>query len=156
MTIPPSRNIITNEDDDRKLDVYTEGDTDSTIDGLAVMGEGSGNTVYPLQLDSNKNLLVASGITAGTAYIYNITMTNANTEYSQALPTGTKRFTLQCRGTYDIRYAFETGKVATPTAPYMTLKAGMVYYEDDLNLTSRTIYLACGTAGQVVEIICWT
>ena len=93
---------------------------------------------------------------AETPTVYNISMTNANTEYSQSLPTGTKKFTLQCRGNYDIRFAFTSGKVATPTAPYATIKAGMNYYEDNLNLSNKTIYVACGTAGQVAELIVWT
>lgn len=93
---------------------------------------------------------------SSTPTIYNITMTNANTEYSQALPAGTKKFTWQCRTAFDVRFAFVTGKVATPTAPYMTLKSGAIYYEDGTNLTSITLYLACGTAGKVVELICYT
>ena len=88
--------------------------------------------------------------------VYNKTMTSADTEYSQALPAGTKAFTMQCRGDYDVRFAYVTGKVATPTAPYMTLKAGQNYFEDRLNLTSKTVYLACATASQVMEIVCYT
>ena len=93
---------------------------------------------------------------ATTSTIYNITMTTADTEYSQALPANTKAITIQCQADYAVRFAFETGKVATPTTPYGTVKAGMVYYEVGLNLASTTIYVACGTAGQVAEIICWS
>ena len=88
--------------------------------------------------------------------VYNVTITNLDTEYSQALPASTKAFTMQCRTDYDVRFAYVTGKVATPTAPYMTLKSGQNYFEDRLNLTSKTIYLACGTANQVMEIVCYT
>jgi len=38
---------------------YTEGDTDTTITGTAMMGEGGSDTLYPLQLDASKNLKVA-------------------------------------------------------------------------------------------------
>ena len=93
---------------------------------------------------------------ATTITEYNITMTNANTEYSQALPANTKQIQVQCRGSYDVRYAFTTNKVATPTAPYFTLKAGMSIHEDKLNLSSKTIYFACGTASQVVELLVLT
>ena len=75
----PSRNVIVNEEDNRKLEVYTEGDIDASIDGVAVLGEGSSNTLYPLQLDGDKNLKTIQGgagsigsfrtvtVTAGTA-----------------------------------------------------------------------------------------
>lgn len=93
--------------------------------------------------------------------IYNVTLTSADTEYSQALPRGTKKFTLQCRTSYDVRLAYVTGKVATPTAPYITVKSGNVYWEDNLNIqppshqTAITIYLASSQAGVVCELICW-
>jgi len=93
---------------------------------------------------------------ATTPNEYNITMTNADTEYSQALPSGTKAIQFQCRGDYDIRYSFTAGKVATPTAPYFTLKAGCAAQEDNLNLSGKTIYFACSTAGQVVELLVFT
>ena len=95
-------------------------------------------------------------VPATTINEYNITLTLANTEYSQALPANTKKFIFQARTDVDIRYAFTTGKVATPTAPYFTLKAGMIYSEDNLNLTSKTIYWASTTAGAIVELIGWT
>lgn len=93
---------------------------------------------------------------ATTPNPYNITMTNANTEYSQALPANTKKFTFQCRGAYDMRYAFTTGKVAGSVSPYFTIKAGMNNWEDNLLLNSKTLYVACSTAGQVCELMCWT
>ena len=87
--------------------------------------------------------------------IYNIAITDINTQYTQALPSGVKKFTFQNRADIDIRWALVTGKVATPTAPYFTLKAGMNHYEDNLNLSGKTLYVASGTASQVVELIVW-
>jgi len=90
---------------------------------------------------------------------YNVTLTLADTEYSQALPTDTKEFRFRCRALleeyYDIRYAFVTGKVATPTAPYLTLPAGSDYYSDMSNLRSKTLYLASSQAGVIIELECW-
>ena len=83
-------------------------------------------------------------------------MTTADTEYSQALPANTKRFSLQCLTDFDIRFAFVTGKVATPTAPYALVRAGMNYYEEEVNLASVTVYVACADAAKVAEIIAWT
>lgn len=87
---------------------------------------------------------------------HTITMTNADQEYSQALPANTKKFTFQCRTEFDIRFAFVTGKVATPTDPYMTLKSGMICFEDNLDLTDETLYVACADAGKKIELICWS
>lgn len=103
------------------------------------------------------DVLTAPGTSSSTTpTIYNVTMTNADTEYSQALPAGTDRFSLQCQGAYDMRFAFVTGKVAAPTAPYGTVKNGMNYFEAGLTLTGVTIYVACGTGAQVAELVVWT
>ena len=97
-----------------------------------------------------------------TPEIFNLTLTNANTEYSQQLSVGTKYFSAQCRTAFDVRYAFVTGKVATPTAPWGTIKSGMWYnspeklgWAEDLVVHPRPIYCGSGQAGVVVEIICW-
>jgi len=85
-----------------------------------------------------------------------VTLTNANTEYSQTLPDGTKALEFWARESVDIRFAFTSGKVATPTEPYFTLKAGTTYYKENINLTGKTLYLASSVAGSHVEIIAWT
>ena len=90
-----------------------------------------------------------------TSTVYNKTLTNANIEYSQALTANTREFRFRCRTLYDVRYSFSTGKVATPTAPYLTLPAGCDYCSDNLNLAATTLYLASATAGVVVEIEAW-
>ena len=87
-------------------------------------------------------------------HIYNVTLTSANTEYSQVLPDNAVDITVQCRTAYAIRVAFVTGKVAGSTAPYMTIKAGNFYFENNLK-SKNTVYLASAQAGVVVEIIVW-
>jgi len=90
--------------------------------------------------------------------IYNVTLTAANTEYSQLLPDYTKDISIQCRTAYDVRFAFVTGKVATPTAPYATIKNGGGYGSDNmrtLETNPQTLYLASAQAGVVVEIVVW-
>lgn len=89
---------------------------------------------------------------------YNLTLTNANTQYSQALPIGCQGFEFQCRTEADIRFAFVTGRVAAPTPPYLTLKAGDYYVSPAISQgdTPSTLYFASATAGVVVEIIAWT
>jgi hypothetical protein len=103
-------------------------------------------------IETNTDALVK---TATTPAIYNVTMTSADTEYTQALPANTKKFLVQCRDGTAFRLAFETGKVATPTEPYLTVATDAVYYEDEV-LSSATVYVGCGSAGKVVEILAWT
>jgi len=107
------------------------------------------------------NLLIGTGdITVGTTeratypYIANITMTNADTEYSYEFPAGTNRFLIKTRDGTQFRLAFEQGKVATPTEPYLTVTSYASYDESDINFTG-TVYFACGVAGKVIEIVYW-
>ena len=94
--------------------------------------------------------------------IYNVTLTNANTEYSQALPAGVRAFALQPRTGVDVRFAYVTGKVAAPTAPYWTMKAGGGFGVDDVKMNvalgegAITLFLASASAGTVVEIQAWS
>ena len=87
--------------------------------------------------------------------IFNVTMTAANTEYSQALPANTKRFLIQTRDQSAFRLAFESGRVAAPTEPYLTVTT-QPYPEEDIKPSQLTLYFASGSTGKVVEIIAWT
>lgn len=88
--------------------------------------------------------------------IHNQTLTNANTEYTISIPGGTKHLSIQCRTAFDVRFAFETGKVAGPTAPYATVKSGAAYTAPEkLAMAASTLYLASAQAGVVVEIVTW-
>jgi hypothetical protein len=104
-------------------------------------------------IDKNGNVI---GQATATISEYNITLTLVDTEYSQALPTNCKGFEFQCRTNADIRYAFTTGKVAIPTAPWFTLNAGNAFSKDSLDLASKTIYFAGDAGGEIVELICWS
>ena len=96
-------------------------------------------------------------LAATTPTLYAITMTLANTEYSQALPANTKILEFRCRATgYDVRFAYVTGKVATSVDPYRTLSAGQTKTIDNLNLAATVLYVACGTAGQEIEVEAWS
>ena len=94
---------------------------------------------------------------ASTINEYAVTLTVVDTEYSQALPANTKGIEFVSRGGYPVRYAFTTGKVATPTGVYFTLKSNCAYESPaTLNLSSKTIYFASDNAGDVVELIAWS
>lgn len=89
--------------------------------------------------------------------IYNLTLSSADTEYSQALPEVGRisKLLIQCRTAFDVRLAFVTGKVAGPTAPYMTIKSGTAYYDNDVIMSGSTLFLASSEAGVVAEILVW-
>lgn len=88
-------------------------------------------------------------------------LTDANTEVEQELPIATKSLRFQARTSVSVRYAFETGRVATPTAPFMTLKPDDVYENTGLDLTVKggvtatSIFLASASGGAIVEIETW-
>ena len=92
-----------------------------------------------------------------TPTIVNLTLTDADSQYSTELPAKAKHFSFQCRTAVDVRFAFETGKVATPTAPYATLKSGASFSapEKYMNALARTLYFASASAGSIVEIVYW-
>lgn len=90
----------------------------------------------------------------------NVTLTLGNTEYSMTFPQNTQQFMFQNRNANAIRYAFEGGKVATPTAPYFTLKGGAVYSITNVNYSEASggiLYLGIAPAnsGDVVEAEFW-
>lgn len=91
-------------------------------------------------------------------FIFNVEMTAADTEYSQELPAGCKAFSLSVQApdkTKYFRYAYVTGKVATPTAPYKSYTCDVEVYQENLNLTAQMLYFACSEAGKVMQIEAW-
>lgn len=89
---------------------------------------------------------------AVTPIVYNVSMATANTEYSQALPTSTKRFTFQLRAANDCKLAFTAGQSGTN---YITIKSGSSYTEEQLD-ANITLYFQSAVATQMAEIIVWT
>lgn len=120
--------------------------------GTALLGKVGIDQTTP----GTTNKVVADPATA-TPTLYNVTMTLADTEYSQALPANCRRFEIQCRGAFAVRFAFVTGKVATSVEPYVTLKAGRWYDSGPINqgASPSTVYFACGTAAQAFCILAW-
>lgn len=86
-----------------------------------------------------------------------LTLTNADTEYSLVIPRGTKKFSVftnHASGAF--RFAWESGKVASPTEPYVNVANGLSYTEEDLDTKENlTMYLASSTAGLVVVVSYW-
>ena len=119
----------------------------STADGL---------TPINAEVDPDTGEQLVQPPASKTPTVYNLTLTLANTEYSQALPANTRDFRFRCRTAYDVRYAWVTGKVAASTAPYLTLPSGFDYYSDGNNLSTKTLYFASSQAGVVIEMEIFT
>tara|TARA_Y100000296_G_scaffold10041_1_gene11529 strand:- start:287 stop:652 length:366 start_codon:yes stop_codon:yes gene_type:complete len=81
-----------------------------------------------------------------------VTMTSADTEYSVQLTGEVIGYSFQCRSANDIRYSWTTGKVATPTDPYTTLKSGNVESFSGTSIQNPTLYFACAASGKIVEV----
>ncbi len=125
----------------------------------AILTDAAGHTqVDVLSITAGTNKIGTVDPVTATPTTYNLTLTNANTEYSQAMPANCRGFEFQARTDVEVRYAFVTGKVATPTAPWLDLKIGDYYYSYPLNqgASPSTIFFASATAGVIMDILAWT
>lgn len=94
-----------------------------------------------------------SASTVVTPSIANVTVTLANTEYSHALPTGTKYFRLKVREDSKLQLAFAATNSGTN---YLTVFPGFTYESPPFALSSSvTVYFQCYKASQIVEIESW-
>ena len=92
---------------------------------------------------------------AGTPLIYNVTLTSADTEYSQVLSANTKKFSVHLRDFSAFRFAYVAGKVAASTAPYLTVPEGAEKVEELIQPAELTLYFASAIAGKIAEIEEW-
>jgi len=123
---------------------------------LLGVSSADGETPERIEVDPVTGETLVQTPTAQTPTVYNKTLTVVDTEYSQALPAGTKEIRFRCRTAFDVRFAWVTGKVAAPTTPYLTLPSGRDYSSDNNKLTGLTLYLASSEAGIIVEIEIFT
>ncbi len=95
-----------------------------------------------------------------TPTIYNIVFTIADTEYSQALPTNTKRFRIYAVNSAKtgihgaaLRVAFAEGASSTT---YIPIPAGGFYQEESVDASALTLYFQSPTGGGYAIIVAWT
>lgn len=89
---------------------------------------------------------------ARTPRIYNVTLTSANTEYPQTLPTNCRKFSIRPRtSSHVIKLAYASGESGSN---YVTIDT-VFYYEDLVGVNGLTVYLQSPTAGAIVEIVAW-
>ena len=89
----------------------------------------------------------------GYPKIYNLTLTNANQEYSQALDNEVRYFEVKCRTLNDMKMAFVSGESGVT---YLTIPAGSMWFTRALVNADLTLYLQSPDAGVVAEIMQWT
>ena len=94
-----------------------------------------------------------TALRAAASAVYNVTCVSANTEYSQALPSGCKKFTLKCRQARDVKATLVSGESGTK---YLTIPSGSSWSEDSLNLSGKSLYFQTGNANSIVEIVAWS
>ena len=84
--------------------------------------------------------------------IFNVTMTNSNTEYSKLLPDETKRILIKERsGTALVKIALHP----TTATVYLTIPAGASKSIDGLFLIGKTLYFQSTSTGKILEIEVW-
>lgn len=121
---------------------------------------GQFRPISPITIVDNMNIAsISEGMTvrpAATPHVLNLNAPAANTEYSVALPANTRMFSLMLQeNDAAYRIAFEAGRVATPTAPFINIPTGGSFSQDNLR-TSATIFFASTTANRWLQIIAWT
>lgn len=87
-----------------------------------------------------------------TGEVLTKTCTLADTEYSQALPEGTKIFDIKIRGHSDLKWCFTSGASGTT---YSEIEAGSSFQSPPIYAVEMTLYFQSPDAGAVVEIIAW-
>jgi len=84
-------------------------------------------------------------------HIINHVLTEANTWYEIRLPEDVVTWQMVARGDYDLEYSFEPSQATT-----MVLPSGSILNENTApNMSIRSIYVRCGTAGSQVDIEMW-
>jgi hypothetical protein len=131
----------------------SDGGESLTVDGPLTDAELAAR--LPLAVDGPltdaqlaARLPLSVGVDLGTPTVSIVTLTLANTEYNAAIAKG--RLEFRARTEVAVRFAFATGKVASSTDPYATLRAGEAFSND---VDACTLYLASASDGTVVEVI---
>lgn len=89
---------------------------------------------------------------ASSVTIDNLSVPLSNTEVSYAFPSKTAKFSIRSRSATKIQISFISGQSGTT---YFTILPGVVWVEDNLDLTAVTLYLQTNNASQVIEIMSW-
>lgn len=84
----------------------------------------------------------------------NLALAVADTQYVLTIPKGAKHFSFFARGGADFRWALADGKVAGPTAPYLTAPYTSPEKMETVG-SDLIVYFATDTGGTVIELVYW-
>ena len=96
---------------------------------------------------------------SATPSLISVTATAADTEYSLTVPAGTTQVSLFTNhASAAIRLAYETGKVAGPTEPYVNIASDKELYNDDVYIgKAQTWYVVIRPIKRhTCSCLCWT
>lgn len=147
----------------RNSGVYTSVEVTNIIGALPIgsnlIGKVDINAELPAGTQNIGSIDINNSpdITTDIPTIYNLVLTTADTEYSQAFVNAKKISISIIDGviTDNFRLAFVTGKVATPITPYLKYPQSVEYWVDKCNIASGTIFLASNYAGVIAQIQIW-
>lgn len=123
--------------------------------GRVLITDSTGTNIA--SIDAGGAVKITGAVTPATTVTeYSKTLADVDTEYSQALPAGTKKVFYMSTAGNAFRASYFTGKVATPTQPYEAVAAHAVCYDDGISLASATLYFATDVAGDIIFLRCWS
>lgn len=132
------RIIITNEDDDVKFSPETLGS----------------KVVLPVEIVNSSGDQEDFITEPTTPTIYNLPLADSNTEYSQALPSGTKKLKIRSRlFNTSLKIAFSSGGSGST---YFTVPFGGTLSLAGISFTGVTVYVQSSRSSNVCEIIAFT
>lgn len=88
-----------------------------------------------------------------TPLITNLSLPTANTEVSHSLSSDLKQLMFRARNASKLQFAFTATESGTK---FITVLPGVVYFEKDLDLSGKTLYVQANIASETVEILEWT
>lgn len=105
----------------------------------------------PAGSSGSTSTVILSG--ASVPQVANVSIGLANTEYSYALPTNTKKFLLKLRAGAVLQLSYAGGTSGTT---FFTVPVFNSYQEENLSVTGVTLYFQSPSPSQILEIISWT
>lgn len=163
----PNRNVIVNEDDNRKLEIYTQGDLDASPSGVGTFASDANGTLRILKQDNKGNLNVNIQDSSGTMGVYlsgtagtlgvRVGQVDGTVAvyFSQSAPT--VKVKNETNGTIAVKFDSEptviaSGKDGATTRPLRSNSDGAIKVYD---LTAGTVSISgySGTIGVYVDTI---
>ena len=122
-----------------------------TINPIVAVRRTDGQQINPATEEKQQQILEA---VAQTPTIYNVDMTTANTEYSQALPANTRKLDIKLRVQNALlKIAFVEGESGTN---YIQISYGSSLHLENVKLNNIIVYFQSPSNSQVCEILAWT